>query len=478
MIRNKAAGTARIVTLAALLGSAGLALSACSDSEARESEDEDSTQTSTVERRSLNIRAEAAGLVEPVRVVEVKSKASGEILTMNVETGDYVERGALLAEVDPRDVSNEYQQAAADREVAEARLETAEARLARVEELREAGVVTQEEYENAALEAANARAQAVKARTSLQLARERTGDVTVRAPMDGTIIQRDVEAGQIITSGSSSVSGGTTLLLMADLAEMQVRTLIDETDIGRIQPGQTARAAVEAYPNRTFEGSVLKIEPQAVEDESVTMFPVLIALENPEGLLRPGMNAEVEVQIARRENVLTVPNAAVVGVQDVTAAGVVLGLSEDEVTEAVRGARGQLAMVPADGPRPGAGDAAARGAGMRDGGGSPGAGARAQRPPANGDGAPNRAGSEEGDGDSDQPPIDEVETRAAFVYVRGPEGPEPRPVRLGVNDWEHTEVVEGLDDGDEIYMISVARLRQQQSDMMDRIRSRSNPFGG
>lgn len=476
MIRNKAAGTARIMTLAALLGSAGLALSACSDSEARESEDEDSTQTSTVERRSLNIRAEAAGLVEPVRVVEVKSKASGEVLTMNVQTGDYVERGALLAEVDPRDVNNEYQQAAADREVAEARLETAQARLARVEELREAGVVTQEEYENAALEAANARAQAVKARTSLQLARERTGDVTVRAPMDGTIIQRDVEAGQIITSGSSSVSGGTTLLLMADLSEMQVRTLIDETDIGRIQPGQTARAAVEAYPNRTFEGSVLKIEPQAVEDESVTMFPVLIALENREGLLRPGMNAEVEVQIARRENVLTVPNAAVVGVQDVTAAGVVLGLSEDEVTEAVRGARGQLAMVPANGPRPGAGGAAARGAGMREGGGSPGA--RAQRAPGSGDAAPNRVGSDEGDADSDQPPVDEVETRAAFVYVRGPDGPEPRPVRLGVNDWEHTEVVEGLDDGDEVYMISVARLRQQQSDMMDRIRSRSNPFGG
>lgn len=115
---------------------------------------------------------------------------------------------------------------------------------------------------------------------------------------------------------------------------------------------------------------------------------------------------------------------------------------------------------------------------MREGGGSPGARARGQRTPGSGEDAPNRIGSVDGEDDADQPPIDEVETRAAFVYIRGPEGPEPRPVRLGVNDWEHTEVVEGLDDGDEIYMISVARLRQQQSDMMDRIRSRSNPFGG
>src|SRR5690606_11892304 len=122
--------------------------------------------------------------------------------------------------------------------------------------------------------------------------------------------------------------GGTPLMLMADLAQMQVRTLVDETDIGRIRPGQGARVLVEAYPGRVFAGEVLKIEPQAVVDQNVTMFPVLVLLDNRDRLLNPGMNAEVQVEIARREDVVTVPNAAIVGPRDLVAAGAVLGLSE------------------------------------------------------------------------------------------------------------------------------------------------------
>lgn len=273
-------------------------------------------QTSRAELGELVVRAEAAGVIEPIRVVEVKSKASGEVLQLFVETGDRVSRGAPLAQIDPRDVQSALEQALADLEVAEVQARTADAQRERTEALREANVVTQQEYENAIQSAANARASLVRAQTNLQLARERRGDVSISAPIEGTIIERTVEVGQIIASATSNVSGGTTLLKMADLSEMQVRALVDETDIGTVRAGNSVEVRVEAYPERLFVGEVLKIEPQAIIDQNVTMFPVIVRLTNGEGLLRPGMNAGISVEIAHRTNVVTVPNEAVVAIQD------------------------------------------------------------------------------------------------------------------------------------------------------------------
>src|SRR5690606_34378930 len=139
---------------------------------------------------------------EPIRLVEVKSKASEEITEIMLETDDVVEAGQLLVRIDPRDVRNAYDQAVADLEVARARLATAEAQRKRAEELRAANVVTEQEYEAAALDEANARAQFIKAQTNLQLARERLNDVTIRAPIAGTVIAETIEIGQIIASAS------------------------------------------------------------------------------------------------------------------------------------------------------------------------------------------------------------------------------------------------------------------------------------
>src|SRR5690606_19190902 len=174
------------------------------------------------------VTAEAAGLIEPIRLVEVKSKASGEITALHVETGDAVKRGDLLGQVDPRDVRNTFAQAEADLAVAEARMATARAQKERSEELRKANVITEQEYEAATFEEANARAQLVKARVNLDLARERLNDVTIRAPTDGIIISKTVEVGTIIQSASQNISGGSIIFTMADLSEMQVRTLVDE----------------------------------------------------------------------------------------------------------------------------------------------------------------------------------------------------------------------------------------------------------
>jgi HlyD family secretion protein len=312
-----------------------------------------------VERRSMEVTAEAAGLIEPIRLVEVKSKASGEIIRLNAETGDFVRRGDLLGQVDPRDVRNAHAQAEADLVVAEARYNTAISQRRRADELRAANVITEQEFESAKLEEANAHAQRVKARVNLELAEERMQDVTIRAPIDGVIIRRDAEEGSIIQSASQNISGGTTIFVMADLQEMQVRTLVSETDLGKIQAGMPARVSVEAFPGRPFPGTVTKIEPQAVVEQNVTMFPVLVHLSNQDGALKPGMNAEVVVEVARREDAITIPNAAVVGTRDAAAAASLFGINEEQMRSMMRaGAQGGQ---PSQGGPDGQGAAAAGG---------------------------------------------------------------------------------------------------------------------
>ena len=267
-------------------------------------------ETVAAERREIRSSVAATGTIEPITVIDVKSQASGEVLQVPVELGDKVEKGALLVRINPRDVSNAYEQAEADLEVAQARRSIAERQLERTSALRENQVVTEEEYETSLLEAANAKATLTRAETNLELAQDRLNDVTVRAPINGTVVEKTAEEGQIISS-AREMTGGTILMRMADLNEVQVRTLVDETDIGSIQPGLEASIRVEAYPDQEFRGQVLKVEPQAVVEQNVTLFAVLTRIRNDEDLLRPGMNADVEVLIGVREDVLSLPNGAI-----------------------------------------------------------------------------------------------------------------------------------------------------------------------
>lgn len=439
-----------LLPLVALLGLAG-----CDRGETGEVQ---SADVVAVERRDLEIRAEASGLIEPVRVVEVKSKVSGELQQLAVETGDEVRQGALIATIDPRDVRNTLEQAEADLALAQARVETTAAQRRRAERLAASGLLSSQDLETTQLEETNARAQLLKARTNLELAREKAGDVTIRAPIAGTVIEKTVEQGQIIASASANVSGGTTLVKMADLATVQARALVDEVDIGQIRPGQPAQVTVEAYPGRTFRGAVAKIEPQAVVEQNVTMFPVLVRLPNPERLLKPGMNSEVSIEIADRENVVAVPNGAVVSPREATTAGAALGLDEQELRAkmtAMRNARG--------GPG---------GPGGRDGGGRPGGDS--------GGGAP-RMGERQGGGGAGRPAggFGRVEApgggaaRPGVVFVKTASGPEPKFVLLGLSDWDHSEVVRGLEPGASVYLISVARLQQQQQEFTQRVRERA-----
>src|SRR5262245_4999126 len=285
-------------------------------------------RSGAVETRTIQVTVDAAGVVEPESTVEVKSKASGEVLAVHAETGDIVPAGHLLVEIDKRTPRNALSQTEAALKAAEARRKIAQTQMDRAAALFKSQTLTQSDLEQTQLEFANAESQVVGAKVAVENARITLEDTDVRAPIKGTIIEKTVEPGTVIASTTQNVSGGTTLMKMADLTTVQVRTRVDETDIGKIQPGMRTKVTVAAYPNQPFEGEVLKIEPQALVEQNVTQFSVLIRLTNRGGLLKPGMNAEVQIQIANREGVPAVPTAALRADSDVPLTAVMLGLDE------------------------------------------------------------------------------------------------------------------------------------------------------
>ena len=436
-------------------------------------------QTATVRRRDIVVAVDAAGIIEPVTTVEVKSKASGEILSLTVDTGDEVEAGTMLARVDRRVLNNSLQLAKANLEVARARLTNAESSLQRVTQLYEQESLSKADFEQATLEHATASSEVVRGEIQVENASIQLDDSDVISPINGTVIERLVEQGQVISSPMGDVGGGTLLMKMADLSHVQVRMLVDEIDIGKMQPGVGAEVNVAAYPNRPFQGEVIKVEPQAVAQQNVTMFPVLIDIENLEGLLKPGMNAEVEVLIAERRDVPAIPNAALRTSGDIHAAGSVLGLDEDEVDRL-------LAEAPkldaAAGDRPPQSNNAAPNVDrermraiftkMRNGedltdeeqqlaeqmrsrmrGGGEGRGRRA------GGGARRSAVAGQFGGEH-------------LVFALRDSQPVPLRLRTGITDMDHTEVVAGLAEDAEVLILPSASLVRAQESFQRRMSGR------
>jgi HlyD family secretion protein len=392
-----------------------------------------------VERRDIVVTAQATGAVQPDTVVEVKSKASGEILDLRVETGQVVKRGELMVVVDPRNPRNTLAQAEADLEVARARLANATSQRRRADELFKSQSITEQEHEQALLDFANARAEEVRARVAVDNAKDQLDDTNVRAPIAGTIIEKSVERGQVISSPTRDVGGGTVLLKMADLNLVQVRTLVDETDIGKIQAGQPATVTVDAFPARPFSGEVRKIEPQAQTEQNITMFPVLVRIDNRQGLLRPGMNAEVEIHVGERQDVLAVPNAALRTQRDVGSAAQVLGLDAALVQRELAASQASMGGAPA------------RAAGTDSAAG----GQRPQRA--------RQVRQRAGGGTSG------VFGGRFIVFVKRPEGPRPVWVQTGLTDLDNSEVISGLAANDSVLILPSQSLVESQEESRERI---------
>jgi len=297
-------------------------------------------QVATIQRRDIVIDAQASGIIEPINIIEIKSKASGMITKLPVETGTLVKPGDLLVQVDTRDVKNQLDQAQADLDAAQAKYDVSKVEVKRSDDMFAAKVITAQEHETAMLDLRNANAAVIRARANVDLAQQRLDDARVTASTAGTIIERDVSEGVVIASATGSIGGGATLLKMADLSQVRIRALFNESDIGQVRGGQVATVSVDAYQDRKFQGLVEKIEPQAVVQQNVTMFPVLVTLDNRENLLKPGMNGEVSVLINDLPDAIAVPNDAVRSVREGAAIAAMLNLDPDSVTAEIKAQQG------------------------------------------------------------------------------------------------------------------------------------------
>jgi HlyD family secretion protein len=295
-----------------------------------------------VQRQTIVVSAEATGVVEPINVIEVKSKSSGQIVAMPVEIGTYVKAGDLLVQLDTRDTRNAYAQAKADLDAALIKLRVSKTARDRAAQLFKERIITSAENEAAEVDYANSQATVLRNRAALDLRAQGLEEATVRAPVAGTIIEKPVALGQVIASGTGTAGGGTTILKMADLTKIRVRTLVNETDIGNVRAGLPATVTVDAFPDRPFTGTVEKIEPQATIQQSVTMFPVLVSIDNASGLLMPGMNGEVSIETQRRDNALAISNDAVRSPNEAASVATLLGLSPDSVRAQLAAQRGSF----------------------------------------------------------------------------------------------------------------------------------------
>ena len=283
--------------------------------------------------KQLELIVEASGSIEAISAVEIKSKASGEILYLGAEVGDLIQKGDVLARIDQRTPSNALSQAQADLDVAKVRLGNADSQLKRGIELHKSKSISDKAFEDIQEQHATAKAQQVRAEVFLENAKIALDDTLVRSPIKGTVIFRPVEMGQVITSPTAAVGGGTLLMTMADLNQVRVRAVVDEIDVGKISLDQEVTLRVSAFRDKKFTGTVSKVKPRGLDVQNVTTFPVLIEIENKENLLLLGMNTEVEIEILNEKASLAVPSGSLRTRKDISFVAALVGVSKEDIKD-------------------------------------------------------------------------------------------------------------------------------------------------
>jgi macrolide-specific efflux system membrane fusion protein len=261
-------------------------------------------------RRDLDAVVKATGVVRPVVGAEVKvgSQASGVVERLHVREGDRVERGQLLAELDRRELLARRDQAAAVLESARASAAQAAREQARARRLAAAQVLAQSDLERAEGGAAVAEASVAEAAARLALSQVQLAQARITAPISGVVASVATEEGETV----SATLAAPTFVTIVDLDRLELWAYVDETDIGRIALGQAASFGVDAYPDRTFEGTVTAIHPRAEIRDNVVDYVVVVRFAPPrDASLRPEMTAAVRIVLARRPDVLAVPRRAV-----------------------------------------------------------------------------------------------------------------------------------------------------------------------
>ena len=263
----------------------------------------------------------ATGALEAVTTVQVGSQVSGIIEALYADFNSIVRAGDVIARLEPSLFESQVEQSRANLARSEAdvarlavALEDAQTQLRRSEELAARDLIAESELEAAQVMVRSAEAQlqsaeasVIQSRASLNQSEVNLGHTVITAPIDGIVIARQVDVGQTV---AASMSAPELFIIAADLTEMQVIANIDESDVGRIRPGQPVTFTVDAYAAEEFDGTVSQIRLEPVVLQNVVTYATVIDVPNNDLRLKPGMTATVTLEIARRENVLRVPNSA------------------------------------------------------------------------------------------------------------------------------------------------------------------------
>ncbi len=263
--------------------------------------------TAVVQRGDISITVTATGSLEAVTTVQVGSQISGTIKALYADYNDIVKKGQLLAQIDPEFLNAQVVAAQADLDKATASAKLKKREYERAQSLYKTNLISESDLESSQTSYELAEAELKSSRANLERLRTNLNYATIVSPIDGVVISRDVDLGQTV---AASLSAPTLFTIAEDLTKMQVNAVIDEADIGKIKDGQDVSFTVDAYPEKTFKGKVkqVRLSPQIVSN--VVSYNVIISVSNPDLLLKPGMTANVTIQIDRRDDVLKVPNAA------------------------------------------------------------------------------------------------------------------------------------------------------------------------
>lgn len=278
-------------------------------------------RTAKVERGDIRVAISATGALAAISTVDVGSQISGQVTDVLVDFNDRVTKGQVIAKIDPSTYQAQIAQGSAQVNSARAGLATAQAALrnAELDFQRKSALVERQlvarsdaDLARAARDQARAQVASAQAQISQQIASTQTSRLNlertvIRAPVDGVVLTRTVEPGQTV---AASLQSPVLFQIAEDLSKMEIVLAIDEADIGQVKAGQSVSFTVDSFPDRQFRGKVQQVRLSATNTSNVITYPVVVSVDNAEQILLPGMTANAEIEVSRRDDVLRVSNAA------------------------------------------------------------------------------------------------------------------------------------------------------------------------
>jgi RND family efflux transporter MFP subunit len=298
-----------ILLLSAVLGGSWYAYSQRNPAAATEAPKPDRS-IARVEKRDIDFKVEVTGDVMPISQLDVKPEVGGKLKSLRIEAGATVKAGDLLAEIDDRDLQTEKESALTEIEGARLQVDRNRKNFERAKELFDSKLISREVFDNLSSEFALAENALVKSERRLQLVEDKLRKTKVLAPTDGTVLTVPVVEGQVVIA-AASVNSGTTLMTIANLSELKVETHVNQIDVTKLELGQVVQLRAESFKEIELAATISFIAPVASLKNNVKGFAVKALIERPSERLRPGMTVSMVVPIARADQAVSVPIAAV-----------------------------------------------------------------------------------------------------------------------------------------------------------------------